>query len=334
MMSNDKNQQKLSAEEKKKKQEEIAKRLAEIQTKVNVPSESKAKEKTPPSVTTVPTVKSQATATKADSTATTPKQIEKTPTPSSISNENKEWSANQLKKESDDKEDVPLFKPTPALKEKKEKTTTATTTLKKKATTNRKKRQWVVLLIILGLLFAGVGWWQLNLRNTSNTAAKEVNNTSDPLLQTEAATKSNPQDDIEAKASPEATMEEKATEEIVSEKKVPTKEINEPLVVQNEKPEPEAKSLKHRSVIPTLPCYIISHSSLKNENQAKAEVDKLKSSGLPAGYYWIPDHDPNGNPFFKVYIGPYATMEEGLRKLRTLKGLQRDTYLYFMREKS
>lgn len=75
------------------------------------------------------------------------------------------------------------------------------------------------------------------------------------------------------------------------------------------------------------PCYLISHSSVKNENLAKRSAKKLTHEGFSTGYYWIPDVDAGGHEFFKVYIGPFNTENEAIDRLADVRKYSKKAYI-------
>jgi len=64
-----------------------------------------------------------------------------------------------------------------------------------------------------------------------------------------------------------------------------------------------------------LPAYFVACYAVKTEAYALVKVNQLKRKGFDASYYWIPDFVPQGNPYFKVVIGPCKTQKEAYRKL-------------------
>lgn len=63
------------------------------------------------------------------------------------------------------------------------------------------------------------------------------------------------------------------------------------------------------------PAYFVACYAVKTEDYALVKINQLKRKGFDACYYWIPDFVPNGNPYFKVVIGPFSTSREAYRKL-------------------
>jgi cell division septation protein DedD len=64
-----------------------------------------------------------------------------------------------------------------------------------------------------------------------------------------------------------------------------------------------------------LPAYFVACSAVKNENLAIKKANELKAKGFDASYYWIPDFVTQGNPYFKVVIGPFSKRMDAMRKL-------------------
>lgn len=59
------------------------------------------------------------------------------------------------------------------------------------------------------------------------------------------------------------------------------------------------------------PCYVIVNGSYGSENDARAEVSRLRNAGYSnPGYLWIPDFPSlSGKPFYATFLGPYPTRE-------------------------
>ncbi len=64
-----------------------------------------------------------------------------------------------------------------------------------------------------------------------------------------------------------------------------------------------------------LPAYFVACYAVKTEIHAVTKVNQLKAKGFTASYYWIPDFVPQGNSYFKVVIGPFATQREAFKTL-------------------
>jgi len=74
------------------------------------------------------------------------------------------------------------------------------------------------------------------------------------------------------------------------------------------------------------PCWVISVSSVAKESIAKARTEELRAAGQKADYYWIPDYVSNGNKYFKVFVGTFATKAEAQQHLAN-GGLADDAYV-------
>lgn len=79
------------------------------------------------------------------------------------------------------------------------------------------------------------------------------------------------------------------------------------------------------------PCWIISHSSMVSEKYAKRNVEIFSDKGIKCGYYWIPDYNPSGNKFYKVYFGPYASKSEAKKALPEMKRYSPQAYLLYLK---
>ncbi len=75
--------------------------------------------------------------------------------------------------------------------------------------------------------------------------------------------------------------------------------------------------------------YIISYSSVSSETMAIKILSEVKSKGYNnSGYYYIPDYDPSGKQLFKVYIGPFSSLESSQITLTKIKALSPGAYAY------
>ena len=72
---------------------------------------------------------------------------------------------------------------------------------------------------------------------------------------------------------------------------------------------------------------IISYSSNENELTAISNVQHLKSKGFEASYFWIPSLFEKGESLYKVYTGPYPSLEEATNQLKTIQEMRDDAYL-------
>lgn len=83
----------------------------------------------------------------------------------------------------------------------------------------------------------------------------------------------------------------------------------------NEKPLNNINGVRINKGDLLLPVYFVACYAVKSEAYALTKVNQLKARGFDASYYWIPDFVPQGNKYFKVVIGPFATQREAMRKL-------------------
>jgi clan AA aspartic protease (TIGR02281 family) len=66
--------------------------------------------------------------------------------------------------------------------------------------------------------------------------------------------------------------------------------------------------------------YIINIKAVKEENDAKLEVEKLKNSNYKADYLWIPNYSSlSGNNYFSIYIGPFRSEKFCKKSLTELR---------------
>lgn len=76
------------------------------------------------------------------------------------------------------------------------------------------------------------------------------------------------------------------------------------------------------------PAIFVACFAEKKEELAQKKVTSLKSQGLDAHYYWIPDIDAKGNSFFKIVIGPFNTHREAYPSLtRVQERINFDAYI-------
>lgn len=78
--------------------------------------------------------------------------------------------------------------------------------------------------------------------------------------------------------------------------------------------------------LPT-PCWVVSYGSFVNEKYAKINTNRLLKRGEKAGYYWIPDYNPRGNKFYKVYIGPFSSKSDAVSALQSIKSSSPTAYI-------
>lgn len=73
--------------------------------------------------------------------------------------------------------------------------------------------------------------------------------------------------------------------------------------------------------------YVISYSSVSSEIVAKRTLEELQAKGYNnSGYYYIPDYDPTGKPLFKVYVGPFSSVESLQATLAKVKTISPGAY--------
>lgn len=79
--------------------------------------------------------------------------------------------------------------------------------------------------------------------------------------------------------------------------------------------------------------WYISYITLSEESSAQKAVRQLQAEGYTnAGYYYIPDYDPRGKSMYKVYVGPFPTLEEAESVLYdNLKNISPGSYPYLLK---
>lgn len=114
--------------------------------------------------------------------------------------------------------------------------------------------------------------------------------------------------------------------------------VPEPIAEIKEKPAPKVRHKSESSnnqpiagvnkgITINGPCWIVSYSSIKDENIASKGVKKLLDKGFIGGYYWMPELDPNAKQLFKVYSGPYTSEAEARAKQREIVVFNQDAYV-------
>lgn len=108
------------------------------------------------------------------------------------------------------------------------------------------------------------------------------------------------------KTSTTSAEKQKATTKPETEKKQkPTK--------QTTQTRPTADRIYARDI--NKPAIFVGCFATKTESFAQKKIELLKQQNLDAHYYWIPDLDPNGNPYFKVVVGPFNSITEAYPSL-------------------
>lgn len=313
-------QQNFSDEEKKKKQAEIAKRLAEIKTKLSGKSEKKEKPTTPrPDKKQTPTNPAPAEPVSSGPATTTPPSPAPTPTPQASIPEKKEETENK-------KENI---RPTPPVKEQKQWSANqpkpaagsprkpfpvSRGEIEIRPLAQKKNKLPLLLLSLTALLVLAAGAWYFFFYETAVSTTEEA--LAEPFVH-------NIEEGMNDKDAEEEAEDVAMVEEPV---------LNEGAVVNKTS---ETTTIdKSGSNDPwglTRPAYIISYVATSSENNAKKQRKLLSSKGFSTGYYWIPDYLPSGPSLYKVYIGPYASKTEAKNALLRVKGLRKDAYVQYVK---
>jgi len=74
-------------------------------------------------------------------------------------------------------------------------------------------------------------------------------------------------------------------------------------------------------------CWLISYSSIASDAVAAKDVKMLADKGFTAGFYWIPDKNPDGKKLYKVYVGPFTTKADAKEKLPSVQALSPGAYI-------
>jgi len=91
---------------------------------------------------------------------------------------------------------------------------------------------------------------------------------------------------------------------------------------------PKPPSIRAQSIIPT--GIIISYSSNSTEKIAKKNVSELKRKGFNASYYFMPDKDANSPSLYKVYVGPYNDESAAMSDFRKIVDINDKAFILRM----
>jgi cell division septation protein DedD len=72
---------------------------------------------------------------------------------------------------------------------------------------------------------------------------------------------------------------------------------------------------------------IISCAAVSSIEAAKKSVGNLKSSGLNAGSFYLPDYQSDAKPLYKVFVGPFNDRVEAQSKLDAVKKFYPEAYV-------
>lgn len=76
-----------------------------------------------------------------------------------------------------------------------------------------------------------------------------------------------------------------------------------------------------------IPSWIIAFSANSKKPLANTNYSTLEALGYDAGIYWIPKYFPGGKEMYKVYVGPYRSLQEAESMLPAIRNLQPDAYV-------
>ncbi|GIV33342.1 MAG: hypothetical protein KatS3mg031_0877 [Chitinophagales bacterium] len=194
--------------------------------------------------------------------------------------------------------------------------------------------KWAVVLIVL--LVAGVGatlWFNKDLRTavsqklglSSDTPGSEKTKKEaiDPSLITQEETST------EDNNSPQEENTEEGT-------RVPTVEdLEEPPAPTDQTTQKPASSTPVDASdggTPVRGKWYVSYYTLSSKEAAAQAVNELKAQGISnCGYYYMPDYTPGAKPLYKVYVGPFSTLEEAEETRLGFASEKPDAYPYRLR---
>ncbi len=120
-----------------------------------------------------------------------------------------------------------------------------------------------------------------------------------------------------AKVENNEEVEKSDTTQSIIEKNKPNATPDQQKLNKAAQTKPTAERLYNKDV--NKPAIFVACFAVKKESMAQKKVAQLKQYNLDAHYYWIPDIDANGNPFFKVVVGPFITKKDAFKSLTTVQ---------------
>lgn len=73
-------------------------------------------------------------------------------------------------------------------------------------------------------------------------------------------------------------------------------------------------------------CYAVD-----NESAAIAKANALKEKGYTAGYFYIPDYEPEGKKLYRVFAGPYPNQKTARVALEEIQKFRERAYIFKVR---
>lgn len=78
--------------------------------------------------------------------------------------------------------------------------------------------------------------------------------------------------------------------------------------------------------------FYIGCAAVANEETAKATASDLRRKGFDnAGYFYIPDYDPAGKNFYRIYVGPFNSIEEAEEAIVNVRSENPGAYPFFLK---
>jgi len=78
--------------------------------------------------------------------------------------------------------------------------------------------------------------------------------------------------------------------------------------------------------------FYIGCAAVSTESMAKSKAEELRRQGFEnAGYFYIPDYDPTGKNFYRIYVGPFASMQDAETMAESVRAAIPDAYCFQLR---
>lgn len=175
---------------------------------------------------------------------------------------------------------------------------------KKENSRKKKSFLWIIILLVFVLVLILISVFYSSYFNIQEVVStKEVAKAEEVVPVMESA----PNEEPENYESTKEILDTVTTTTVQPEIKEETREI-----IQSTEDRLYADDIPDNAVF-------VSCFSMKKEKRAQEKLKQLKIYNLNAHYYWIPDIDAQGNPFFKVVVGPFKDVKTAYSTLTTVQ---------------
>lgn len=248
----------------------------------------------------------------------------------------------RLKKEKAEKEkaEKELQKKKKADKKKTDKKEDAAPQSAAASPTNKKKKSKApIIFLIIGLILIGSGLYIFFVQpefiyQLTSDEPEIIEYTEEAIETPSVITEDN--EELQNEETEEFNAEAEENIESTNEDDKILDAITEELQVKEASPAPAKKpaaakkpaqeNIVTKGKLPT-PCWVISYASVSKEARAIKAVANLSMQNIRAGYYWIPDYQPQGAQLFKVYVGPFQSKDEAAEQLAAVKELVSEAFI-------